>query len=72
MKASVKLIFVVAGILYGWSGNMVLADKVSIAEIDSLDLGTLAQDAAKAQKQLMVVYYKGTCVPCEQLNQQGQ
>ena len=70
MKTLVKLLFVVAGVLYGM-GNMVLADKGNIPEIDSFDLGSLAQDAAKEKKQLMVVYYKDTCAPCEQLSQQG-
>jgi len=71
MKTFMKYMVVMVVSLSGLTGNNVLAEKMNIPEIDSLDLGALAQDAAKEKKQLMVVYYKGKCEPCDQLSLNG-
>lgn len=69
MKNLLKMMVLMSGLLPVLGINFAMAANNNIPELDNLDLGELAQQAASDNKQLMVVYYNGTCLPCEQLGQ---
>ncbi len=64
-----KLIYAVVSILVGFSINASYADNEFIQEVGSIDLGPLAQQVAENKKQLMIIYYRGNCKACDELNQ---
>lgn len=68
MKTLVKSIFTFSGILLTLSATILTAGNISIKKIDNADLDSLAKSAAASNKNVMIIYYKGTCKACSQLS----
>ena len=47
--------------------NTCFAENNSVREINSIEMDVLAHQAAKGNKQLMIVYYKNKCKVCDYL-----
>jgi len=72
MKTVISSILSVFTLFMALSLSLVEAEEVTIAEVSHADFEVLAQNAAKENKQLMIVYYRNQCKACEQLvKQQG-
>ena len=59
-------------VIIGLSFNsMSYAESNTIREINNIEMDVLAHQAAKENKQLMIVYYKDKCTVCDELTNNG-
>ncbi len=68
MRQTQKLAYILGGVLLGLSVATSHAGSDLVPELSGIDLGALAQEATGKSKQLMIVYYRGGCDICDELN----